>query len=86
MPRSNRVGGPTALALCLSLIAPLTGCGGGNADELPQLGGGPIIRPAEPGQSAIPDPDRDADSGPNAGEGGAEVPVADEPESPGIGS
>jgi hypothetical protein len=91
MPRPTRAGGPTALAIILSLIAPIAGCGGGNADEVADLGGGPIIRPAEPGQAEIPDPDSGAPTGvvPDAEPaepGSAEVPILDGPEDPGIGS
>ncbi|MEW4571449.1 hypothetical protein AB1L88_26540 [Tautonia sp. JC769] len=95
MPRPIRAGGlyPLSLALCLSMSGVLAGCGDQAAEEPVPLGGGPGVNPAEPGQTTIPDLDRDRDAGasdPGAEAGPApgatDIPVSDEPEAPGTGS
>ncbi|WP_152054165.1 hypothetical protein [Tautonia marina] len=93
MPRPIRAGGLStlSLALCLSMSGVLAGCGDQAAEEPVPLGGGPGINPAEPGQTTIPDVDRDAGAGAtapdtNADQDTPDIPVSAEPEAPGTGS
>ena len=93
MPRPIRAGGLSnlCLALCLSMSGVLAGCGDQAAEEPVPLGGGPGVAPAEPGQTTIPDTDRDAGASGLGTEaetapGATDIPVSAEPEAPGTGS
>lgn len=99
MSRPIRAGGlyPLSLALCLSMSGVLAGCGDQAAEEPVPLGGGPGVNPAEPGQTTIPDLDRDRDAGASglgtengtetdSAPGATDIPVSPEPEAPGTGS
>lgn len=91
MPRPIRAGGLStlSLALCLSMSGVLAGCGDQAAEEPVPLGSGSGIHPAEPGQTTIPDVDRDAEAtapDSSADQDSPDIPVSAEPEAPGTGS